>query len=65
MGYPNYAQRLFRYHPLLVGLHWMLELPIVAMLCAGLLLLALMQDVDPHKIGLLMIHMAGEWSSSP
>jgi cytochrome b561 len=65
MGYPNYAQRLLRYHPLLVGLHWMLELPIVAMLCTGLLLLALMQDIDPHKIGLLMIHMAVEWSSSP
>jgi hypothetical protein len=43
----------------------MLELPIVAMLCTGLLLLALMQDVDPHEIGLLMIHMAGESSSSP
>jgi len=34
-------------------------------LCTGFLLLALMQDVDPHKIGLLMIYTAGEWSSSP
>jgi hypothetical protein len=64
MGYPNCAA------PLSLSsasgrAHWILELPIVAMLCTGLLLLALMQDVDPHKIGLLMIHMVGEWSSSP
>ena len=43
----------------------MLALLIVAMSCTGLLLLALMQDDDPDKIGLLLIHMAREWSSSP
>jgi cytochrome b561 len=50
---------VFRYHPLLVVLHWTLAVLIIAMLCAGFLVLAPMQNPDPHKIGLLMIHMAG------
>ena len=47
-----------RYHPLLVTLHWLLAVPIVAMLCVGFLLLAEMPNDDPQKIGVLLIHMS-------
>jgi cytochrome b561/uncharacterized protein YndB with AHSA1/START domain len=47
-----------RYHPLLVTLHWLLAILIVAMLCAGFLLLAAMPNTDPQKIGILLIHMS-------
>jgi cytochrome b561 len=47
-----------RYHPLLVALHWLLALLIIAMLCAGFLLLAPMPNVDPQKIGVLLVHMS-------
>jgi cytochrome b561 len=47
-----------RYHPLLVALHWLLALLIIAMLCAGFFLLAPMSNVDPQKIGILLVHMS-------
>jgi cytochrome b561 len=47
-----------RYHPLLVTLHWLLAVLIIAMLCIGLLVLAPMPSTDPHKIGLLLVHMS-------
>jgi len=47
-----------RYHPLLVTLHWLLAVLVVAMLCAGFLLLAPMPSTDPQKIGILLIHMS-------
>ena len=47
-----------RYHPLLVTLHWLLAVLVVAMLCAGFLLLAPMPSTDPQKIGSLLIHMS-------
>jgi cytochrome b561 len=47
-----------RYHPLLVTLHWLLAVLIVAMLCAGFILLAPMPNIDPQKIGILLIHMS-------
>lgn len=47
-----------RYHPLLVAPHWLLALLIIAMLCAGFFLLAPMSNVDPQKIGILLVHMS-------
>jgi len=47
-----------RYHPLLVALHWLLALLIIAMLCAGFLLLAPMPNIDPQKISVLLVHMS-------
>jgi len=52
------ALPLSRYHPLLVALHWLLAVLIVAMLCVGFLLLAPMPNIDPQKIGILLIHMS-------
>jgi cytochrome b561 len=47
-----------RYHPLLVALHWLLALLIIAMLSAGFFLLAPMPNIDPRKIGILLVHMS-------
>jgi len=47
-----------RYHPLLVALHWLLAVLIIAMLCAGFFLLAPMPNIDPQKIGVLLVHMS-------
>jgi cytochrome b561 len=47
-----------RYHPLLVTLHWLLAVLIVAMLCVGFFLLAPMPNMNPQKIGILLIHMS-------
>jgi cytochrome b561 len=47
-----------RYHPLLVALHWLLAALIIVMLCAGFLLLAPMPNIDPRKIGILLVHMS-------
>jgi cytochrome b561 len=47
-----------RYHPLLVTLHWLLAFLIVAMLCVGFLVLAVMPNTDPSKIGVLLVHMS-------
>src|SRR5207244_12354053 len=46
------------YHPLLVILHWLLAVLIVAMLSAGFFLLAPMPNIDPRKIGILLVHMS-------
>ena len=47
-----------RYHPVLVTLHWLLAVPVVAMLCVGFLLLEAMPNTDPQKIGILLVHMS-------
>jgi cytochrome b561 len=47
-----------RYHPLLVALHWLLALLIIAMLVVGFFLLAPMPNIDPQKIGVLLVHMS-------
>lgn len=47
-----------RYHPLLVTLHWLLAVLIVAMLCVGFFVLEAMPNIDPRKIGVLLIHMS-------
>jgi cytochrome b561 len=52
------ASLVSRYHPVLVTLHWLLAVLIVVMLGAGFFLLAPMQNSDPQKIGILLIHMS-------
>jgi cytochrome b561 len=47
-----------RYHPLLVTLHWLLALLIVGALLLGYFVLAAMPNTDPHKIGILLVHMS-------
>jgi cytochrome b561 len=48
-----------RYHPLLVGLHWLLALLIVAALALGALVMAKIPNSDPMKVEALRSHMAG------
>jgi len=52
-------QRVTRYHPFLVILHWLLAALIFAALCIGFLYLASMPNTDPGKIPVLRLHMAG------
>jgi cytochrome b561 len=47
-----------RYHPLLVTLHWLTAVLIVAMLCVGFFVLAVMPNTDPEKIRILLVHMS-------
>jgi cytochrome b561 len=49
--------RVSRYHPLLVVLHWTLAVLIIGALTAGFLLLEPMPNSDPQKIGILRVHM--------
>jgi cytochrome b561 len=48
-----------RYHPLLVVLHWLLALMIIGMLIAGFLVLDPMQNANPNKTRILLLHMSG------
>jgi cytochrome b561 len=52
-------KQVSRYHPLLVTLHWVLAVLIIAALAMGFFVLAAMPNVDPQKIGVLRVHMAG------
>jgi len=52
-------RQVSRYHPLLVTLHWVLAVLIIAALAMGFFVLAAMPNVDPQKIGVLRVHMAG------
>src|SRR5260370_8200852 len=49
----------FRYHPVLVSLHWLLAVLILAALAVGFFVLGGMEKADPRKIGGLRGHMAG------
>lgn len=51
-------QRVIRYHPILVALHWLLAALIIAALCIGFLSLAATPS-NPAKIPVLRLHMAG------
>ena len=51
--------RVSRYHPLLVTLHWLLAVLIIAALIVGFFAFAVMPNSDPEKIGVLRQHMAG------
>jgi cytochrome b561 len=48
-----------RYHPLLVGLHWLTAVLIIGALGLGFFVLAAMPNSDPQKIAILRLHMAG------
>jgi len=52
-------RRVARYHPLLVGLHWLLAFLIIAALALGALVMARMPNTDPMKIEALRSHMIG------
>ena len=52
-------KQVFRYHPLLMTLHWLLALLIIAALAIGFFWLAAMPNADPQKVGILRVHMAG------
>ncbi|MGZ3311430.1 MAG: cytochrome b [Xanthobacteraceae bacterium] len=47
-----------RYHPLLVMLHWLIAVLIIALLSIGFFLAVAVPNTDPHKISILLIHMA-------
>lgn len=51
--------RVTRYHPLLVVLHWLLAALILGALALGFLVLEPMANTAPGKIGVLRLHMAG------
>lgn len=48
-----------RYHPLLVGLHWLLALMVIAALALGALVMVNIPNTDPMKIEALRQHMIG------
>jgi cytochrome b561 len=48
-----------RYHPLLVGLHWLVALLIFGNLVGGLLVHEGFSDTDPAKLEVLRFHMMG------
>ena len=58
-------KQVSRYHPLLVSLHWVLAVLIITALAMGFFVLAAMPNVDPQKIGVLRVHMAGGMLNSP
>ncbi|MEQ5787178.1 cytochrome b/b6 domain-containing protein [Erythrobacter sp. NFXS35] len=51
--------RVTRFHPLLVGLHWVIAVLIIGNLAAGKLLLDNLADSDPEKLDVLRLHMLG------
>jgi cytochrome b561 len=48
-----------RYHAVLVGLHWLVALMIIGLLCLGFFVLADMPNSDPKKLDILVWHMSG------
>jgi cytochrome b561 len=52
-------QRVSRYHPLLVAIHWLLAFLIVAMLALGALVMVKIPNTDPMKLEALRNHMIG------
>jgi|SRR6185369_6007752 cytochrome b561 len=48
-----------QYHPLLIGLHWLVALLIITTLGVGFLCLAQWRTDDPRTIGLLRWHVGG------
>jgi cytochrome b561 len=58
-GFVMQMKQVFRYHPLLVTLHWLLAVLIIAALIVGFFILAATPNSDPRKIGVLLVHMAG------
>jgi cytochrome b561 len=52
-------QRVTRYQPLLVGMHWLMALMVIVALAAGALVLVKIPNTDPMKVGALRQHMGG------
>jgi cytochrome b561 len=52
-------QRVTRYQPLLVVMHWLLALMIIASLVLGALVLVKIPNTDPMKVDALRDHMGG------
>jgi cytochrome b561 len=52
-------QRVTRYQPLLVGIHWLMAIMIIVALTAGALVLVKIPNTDPMKVGALRQHMGG------
>ena len=52
-------QRVARYQPLLVVIHWLMALMIPIALAGGALVLVKIPNTDPSKIEALRQHMAG------
>lgn len=51
------SDRVDRYHPLLVGLHWLMVPLIIGNIIAGMLILENMANTDPAKPAILRLHM--------
>jgi cytochrome b561 len=51
--------KVSRYHPVLVGLHWLLAVLIITALALGALVMAKIPNSDPMKVEALRGHMAG------
>src|SRR5262250_1742144 len=52
-------QRVGRYQPLLVIMHWLMAAMIIVALTAGAVVLANIPNSDPMKVGALRQHMGG------
>ena len=50
-------QDVYRYHPVLVTLHWLLAVLIIGALIVGFFVLAAMSNSNPQKIRVLEVHM--------
>ncbi|PRC92048.1 cytochrome b [Solimicrobium silvestre] len=48
-----------RYQPVLVALHWLIALMIIGLMCVGFFVLEEMPNIDPKKLDILKLHMAG------
>jgi cytochrome b561 len=53
------VKQVSRYHPWLVTLHWLLAALIIVMLVVAFFVLSRLPNANPHKIELLIWHMAG------
>ena len=51
--------QVFRYHPAMVVLHWVLAFLIIAALALGALVMVKIPNTDPHKVEALRSHMSG------
>jgi cytochrome b561 len=47
-----------RYHPAIVGIHWLVAALILVMLAVGYLVLDELPNSDPGKLDILLVHMA-------
>jgi cytochrome b561 len=59
LGGGQNVQRVTRYQPLLVAMHWLLALMIIAALTLGALVLVKIPNSDPMKVAALGQHMGG------